>query len=42
MGPGPVQIWRISGQFGPKNDVISKKKYKKGFYRNSNGFSGRN
>ena len=29
MGPGPVQIWRISGQFGPKNDVISKKKKKK-------------
>ena len=40
-GPGPAQIWRISGQFGPKNDVISKKN-KQGFYRNSNGFSGRN
>ena len=34
----PKQAEKIL-QFGPKNDVISKKK---GLYRNSNGFSGRN
>ena len=26
VGPGPAQIWRISGQFGPKNDLQKKQK----------------
>ena len=47
VGPGPAQIWRISGsvnsktngdnqQFYPNSDVISKKE------KESNGFSGQN
>ena len=51
VGPGPAQIWRISGFVNSKTEgenaaVLSELwcdlKKKKGLHRNFNGFSGRN